>query len=220
MRTIGNGTIRRVGEGVLYGSGNSIKQLCDWDLATNDDAATVEAATYFDGLIDVLQLGEKISARLDLDGTPTLRTYLVSANDGTHVTVVRENASQSEGFGLQIVPFFVNLADIAAGDVLTDYVPGFAFELEKIDFRVGKAVTTAAKAATIDLEIGTTAVTGGAVALTSANCTPAGAAVAGSAITAANVGTKTDSFSILASSVTAFAEGTGWILISLRNLEA
>lgn len=220
MRIIGNGRIRRSGAGISYGAGASIKQLQDWELATDDDAPTVETAGYFNALAGIMKVGEKIVARLDLDGTPAFREYIVSANTGTVVTITRENVTQ--GAGLQTLAFFVNLADIAAaGDVLTNYAPGYAFKLEKFDFRVSKPVTTAAKLASLNLEIGSpgTDVTGGIIALTSANCTPMGAAVAGTAITAANVGLKTDVFSIEASAVTAFAEGSGYMIIAIRNLE-
>lgn len=90
MRTIGNGRIRRKDEGVSYGSGNNVKQLCDWDLATDDDAPTVEASGYFNALAAVLQVGETILARLDLNGSPQLKTYLVTANTGSVVTISGE----------------------------------------------------------------------------------------------------------------------------------
>jgi hypothetical protein len=118
-----------------------------------------------------------------------------------------------------VLPFFLNLADIAAGDLLTNYTPGHRFAIVGVDFRVCKPATTAAKLATLNLEIGTTDLTGGTVALTSANCTPAGAAVAGAAVTAANTGTSTDTISIEASSVTAFVEGNGWLLVKIQNLD-
>ncbi|MER8380709.1 hypothetical protein [Mesorhizobium sp. M1399] len=218
MRVIGNGRIRRTGAGISYGSGATIKQLQDWELATDDDAATVETAGYFNALAALMKIGEKIIARLDLDGTPAFREYIVSANTGTVVTITRENVTA--GAGLQTLAFFVNLADIAAaGDVLTNYVPGYAFKIEKFDFRVSKPATTAAKLASLNMEIGTVDLTGGVIALTSANCTPAGAAVAGTAITAANVGTALSSFSVEASAVTAFVEGSGWLIVQIRNLE-
>lgn len=220
MRIIGNGRIRRSGAGISYGSGATIKQLQDWELATDDDAPTVETAGYFNALAGIMKLGEKINARMDLDGTPAFREYIVSSNSGGVIAITRENVTQ--GAGLQTLAFFVNLADItAAGDVLSNYAPGYAFKLEKFDFRVSKPVTTAAKLASLNLEIGSpgTDVTGGVIALTSANCTPMGAAVAGTAITAANVGLKTDVFSIEAATVTAFAEGSGYMIIAIRNLE-
>lgn len=110
----------------------------------------------------------------------------------------------------------ISLANVTAADVLTVFTPGFAGKIVSLDFAVGTPVTTAAKAATLNVEIGTTNLTGGTVALTSANCTPLGAVVAGAAITAANSFTATDTISIEAASVTAFAEGDGYLIISMR----
>jgi len=87
MRTIGNGTIRRKDDGITYGSGSSAKQLQDWRLASNDDAATVIAANYFNPLAGIMQVGEMIDASLDLDGTPVGKKYMVTANTGTVVTI-------------------------------------------------------------------------------------------------------------------------------------
>ena len=113
----------------------------------------------------------------------------------------------------------VNLASITgAGDVLTTWTPGFAGKIISLDFAVTVPVTTAAKAATLNAEIGTTNLTGGTVALTSANCTPLGAIVAGAAITAANSFSATDTVSIEAASVTAFSEGAGVLIITCRAL--
>ncbi len=146
---------------------------------------------------------------------------VIVGNDGVPHKVIGEQAAVfGAGLASKTLAFFVNLADIANGDILTDYVPGYAFKIQKVDFRVFKAATTAAKAATLNLEIGSTNLTGGVVSLTSANCTPAGAAVAGTAVTANNTGTATDAFSIEASSVTAFVEGSGWIIVEIQNLDA
>lgn len=220
MRNIGTnnvGTIRRWGQGTSYGAGVSAVQLADWRLATSEAASAVEAAGYFNILAGSMKVGELIFASLGLGASVATRLYIVTANDGTNVTVARENVTG--GAGLTTLAFFFNQADIANGDLLTNYVPGYAFKIEKVDWRQQKAVTTAAKLATLNLEIGTTNVTGGVISLTSAACTPAGVAVAGTAVTADNVGSATDSFSIEASSVTAFVEGSGWLLIQIRNLE-
>lgn len=109
------------------------------------------------------------------------------------------------------------LATVTAGDVLTTFTPGFAGRIEKVDFAVTTAVTTGSKLATLNLEIGTTNLTGGAVALTSANCTPLGAVVAGSAVTAANSFGATDTISVEGASVTAFAEGAGVLLVTVST---
>lgn len=122
------------------------------------------------------------------------------------------------GVGRQIISFPIALAGItAAGDVVSNYPVGFKGRVLSLNFAVQTVVTTAAKAASLNAEIGVTNITGGVVALTSANCTPAGALVAGSAVTALNAFAKTDVLSIEAASVTAFAEGSGVLLVSLVN---
>jgi hypothetical protein len=112
--------------------------------------------------------------------------------------------------------FEIDLATVANGDVVTDFVPGFAFEIISTKFVVTEAVTTAAKAATLGVEIGAVAVTGGVIALTSANATPLGKVIAGTAVTANNTGSATDAISIVASAVTAFIEGAGTFKIRVR----
>lgn len=130
------------------------------------------------------------------------------------VGIVEYDISKSERRMIVTIP--VNLASITTTqDVVTTYTPGFAGRILKNDFLVNVPVTTAAKLATLNAEIGTTNVTGGTIALTSANCTPMGAVVAGAAITAANSFTATDTISYEAASVTAFAEGSGSIVIVL-----
>jgi hypothetical protein len=110
-------------------------------------------------------------------------------------------------------------ANIADGDLVTTYTPGYKFKLLALDYIVGEPVTTAAKLSTLNAEIGTTNVTGGTVALTSAACTPLGAVVAGAAITAANTGSATDTISIEAASTTTFIEGDGSIVLTIQNMD-
>lgn len=109
--------------------------------------------------------------------------------------------------------FYLPLADIANGDLLTEWVPGFAGTITEILAHVQKPVTTADKAATLNAEIETTNLSGGVLALTSANCTPKGAQVAGTEITGNNAFTATQKISVEASSVTAFEEGAIWLMI-------
>jgi hypothetical protein len=114
----------------------------------------------------------------------------------------------------------INLASIVgSGDVLTTYTPGYAFKILSVDFAVSVPATTGSKAASLNLEIGTTDLTGGVVALTSANSTPLGVKVAGSAVTATNTGTSSDTISVESSGVTAFSEGAGYLLLKIQNLE-
>lgn len=101
----------------------------------------------------------------------------------------------------------LELADITGVADLDTFTPGFAGSVASCRAIVATAVTTAAKAVSLNLEIGTTNLTGGVVALTSANCTPVGAVVNGSAVTADNVFTATDVLTLEPASITAFAEG-------------
>lgn len=122
--------------------------------------------------------------------------------------------------GNEVVTFMfpVDLVNItAAGDVVTDFRPGIDGVIEDFSFVTNKPVTTAAKLATLNLEINATNVTGGLIALTSANATPQGKVIQGTPITALGTITRNDTLSIEASAVTAFAEGTGTMVVRIRK---
>lgn len=135
----------------------------------------------------------------------------------TDSTTGAVGATLAAGAGVYTLAFYIDAATIADGDLLTTYVPGHKFKILKFDARCAKAVTTGAKASTLNLEIETTNVTGGAVALSGTYAL--GAAQAGTAITAANTGTSAQSFSIEASSTTTFVEGAFWLLVSIQNMD-
>lgn len=97
-------------------------------------------------------------------------------------------------------------ATFADGDMATTWTPGFAGRIVDLDAVNTAAVTTGAKASTLNLEIGTTNITGGTIALSGAYTL--GAVVAGAAITAANHFSATDTISLEAASTTTFAEGS------------
>jgi len=129
------------------------------------------------------------------------------------VGIIAFSADKPEEEMVVVIPII--LSKVANGDILTAYTPGFHGRIKALDFAVSDPATTAAKAATLNAEIGTTNLTGGTVALTSANCTPLGAIVAGAAITAGAAFDRDDTISIEASGVTAFVEGQGYLLIKL-----
>lgn len=106
------------------------------------------------------------------------------------------------------------LSTVANAGIWGRFTPGVAGRLLSCSFFVTTAVTTAAKAATLTPAIAGTSTTGGAIALTSANCTPIGATVAGSAITALNTFTAAQEITVVASGVTAFVEGAGAIVLN------
>jgi hypothetical protein len=120
--------------------------------------------------------------------------------------------------GYSVFTSYVDLDEVTAGDIITTITPGFAGRIVKVFAVVTVPVTTASDAASLNWEIGTTNLTGGVIALTSANATPKGAVVAGSAITAANFFTATDTLSLEGSSVTDFAEGEVEVYTVVQSL--
>jgi hypothetical protein len=123
---------------------------------------------------------------------------------------------QVDGNQVAWLTFPVKLAKLANGDIVTEIRLGVWGTIEHWSFTVTDPATTAAKAATLNLEIDTTNVTGGTIALTSANCTPLGKNTAAAAITGANTLTPDSKLSVEASSVTTFVEGEGFISIRIR----
>jgi len=154
----------------------------------------------------------------------------IALSFGSTTVTVTNNTGATLAAGSQIDLFYaqrrgnnvmtlcvpVALANVSAADVVSAMRPGVDGYIENLEWIQGTPVTTGSKLATLSAKIGSTAVTGGAVALTSALCTPLGARVAGSQVTAANRITKKDSLSIVAASVTAFAEGTGHLYVRIR----
>jgi hypothetical protein len=124
---------------------------------------------------------------------------------------------QVDGNERDIYSFPVTLASIATGDLVTNFQPGIDGTIEAFWFVVEVAATTAGRSATINLEIGTTNLTGGVISLTSANATPKGTILQGTAITGNNVLTRASLISIEAAAVTAFAEGAGTFYVAVRR---
>ena len=148
-------------------------------------------------------------------GSPVLGVAMCSGAD-TNIGAVLLTSKVSAGANNKtILSIPIKLSKVADGDVVTDIIPGFAGTISKVQFLVTDPVTTATKLTTLGLEIGAVAVTGGAVALTSANCTLLGKAIAGTAITATNVFTNAQKISVVASATTAFIEGEGVLMITL-----
>jgi len=121
------------------------------------------------------------------------------------------------GTGKQHVYFPVVLAGLAGtAKVVDNYLFGFNGRILAVDFLATVPASTAAKAATITPSLDGTNLTGGVLALTTANCT-AGALVSGTAVTAGYTFTPTSQFDLTLSSVTAFVEGSGVIDVTVIN---
>jgi len=126
--------------------------------------------------------------------------------------VIVETRLTSKGSGKGMLTFAIDLASIPAGNAIS-FKPGYAGRITRVEFSVAKPATTTAKLATLTPNIAGTPVTGGVVALTSANCTPSGSNVAGSTVTAANQFGAQDTITVVGSAITAFVEGSGTLII-------
>lgn len=135
----------------------------------------------------------------------------------TDNTTGSAGSTAAAGAGVSTVVFYVDAADLANGDVLTTWTPGYKFKVLAFDAFCAKPVTTGAKAATLNLEIGTTDLTGGVISLSGTYAQ--GAAQAGTAVTAANTGSNSATISVEASSVTTFVEGAFWLVVKIQNMD-
>jgi hypothetical protein len=197
--------------------------------ATGDTKAQVLTANYFNADYKRFDIADRITVVYGIGGTIGTMVVVVTSAKGVSPVVVAaagqqpltDNTGGTPGASLganvakQTVLLPLQLLDIATGTFKVA-VP-FAFTLLATNFRTAKPATTAAKAATLTPDINGTPVTGGVMALTSANQNTIGGAVAGTAVTAANVGTAGQTLGVTASVVTAFIEGDGWVEFTVRN---
>lgn len=145
--------------------------------------------------------------------------WLVDSTTGNHY-YNRSTTTNAPDWTLEgarsLLSFPIALAKIADGDILTTFTPGFAGKIVKFSAITNDPATTALKTTTLNLEIGTTNLTGGVLVLTSANQTPLGKATDATAITGNNTFTSTDTISIEAASTTAFIEGSTVLYVQLQ----
>jgi hypothetical protein len=111
----------------------------------------------------------------------------------------------------------LQLAAITASENVYTFTPGFAGKIVSAQFAVTTPASTASKAATLGLAITGNAVAGGAVALTTATINALNDTIAGAAITAGNSFGATDTITVVSSSVTAFSEGQGNLILTLSQ---
>lgn len=137
-------------------------------------------------------------------------------NGAWAIAAVPSGLAPAQGNVKETISLYTKLADLVNTNVLAVAVP-YNFTLVSVGFRVRTPATTAAKLATLTAQVNGVAVTGGVISLTSANATPTNTLVAGTAITAGNTGTATQTVGAAISAVTAFVEGDGYLEMVLNN---
>lgn len=156
------------------------------------------------------------------DLTEGLVTALAAMNPLTDSTTGTASDTLAATAGIVTVAIPIQLASMttAAADLLTNYTPGYAFELLSLEFATTKLGTGASASQVLNLEIGSTNVTGGVLTLLLADTDTLGKKTAATAITAANTGASNATISIeVAASGTVFTAGEGVLLLKLRNMD-
>lgn len=198
--------------------------------ATADTKAAVLAANYFNADYKRFDIADRITVVTGIGGVLGTTTVIVTSAKGVSPVVVAaagqqaltDNTGGTIGQPLaltaaqQKIILPVQLVNLTNAENRKIALP-FAFKVLDAKFRVGEAVTTAAKLATLTTQITGVACTGGVIALTSAAATPSGALIAGTAITALQDGVAGDTLEAVASAVTAFVEGDGYVEWTVIN---
>ena len=120
------------------------------------------------------------------------------------------------GTNVVLHTFPVDLDTVTAADVVTDFRPGVFGYVTNVQW-VTDIAPSAADAATFNLEIGTTDVTGGVIVLDSAAAGVKGTVVQGTRITANNRLTPASLLAVEASAITDYATGSGSLVITIQS---
>lgn len=131
------------------------------------------------------------------------------------LVLTRSGIGSSANRSIMTIPIY--LPALADGDIVTDFIPGFAGLIEKVFFITHVPASTAGKACTLNLEIEATNLTGGVVSLTTVACNTMGKVTYGTAITDKNAFSATQKISVEASATTKFIEGDGALYLVLKN---
>lgn len=156
--------------------------------------------------------------------TGALSAALPTAVDYSALTTAGavDNLVVAAGVGVTTLMFHINLVALtaAAANLMSSYVPGYAFKILAVDFVPTTLGVGAGATMSLNLEIGGTNVTGGVVNPTEANTATLGTLVAGTAVTAANVGTAAQVLEIeVAAGGTIFTAGQGTLLVKIMNMD-
>lgn len=200
-----------------------VRQGCfKWANSTAGDAIAAADVGKMCFVVD-----DQTVALTDNDGTRSPAGVVIRVDsDGVYVSTFLNSAASSAGAAappgaFSTLSVYMPLAGITAADQVAKVIPGFTGKLIKTQALVVTAATTGSKAATLTPQINVSGgadapVTGGVLALTSANMTPAGAVVAGTAVTAGNTFGASDGISLLGSAVTTFVEGAAMIILTIQ----
>jgi predicted RecA/RadA family phage recombinase len=198
--------------GATWSVGQAIYVIAATGIATVTATGNVPAGFAFAAAIEGATTGQLL-----LGGQHAMATAANVAGLTDNSGGAAADGTLAANGAVSIISIPVALAEVADGDVVTGFTPGFAGTILRTQFVVTVPVDTADDLSTLNLEIGSTDVTGGSIALTSATATPVGKTIAGAAVTGAATFTASDTISVEASATTPFAEGSGVLLITVAS---
>ena len=164
------------------------------------------------------------------DSTGDSGTHDNTLADGSSVgAAITDNTTGSAattwaaGVGVTTLTFPHTMdATANAIDAITAYTPGYKFKILDWSFVTDVPGVGAGAARTYNMEIGTTDVgtSPSTCVLTEASTSAKGELTAGAAVSGANTGSASDTFSIEAAACgTAFSAGSGYFLVKIQNMD-
>ncbi len=140
--------------------------------------------------------------------------------DSTGGDVTGATLASTAGISTISIPIQLAAMTTAAADLVTNYTPGYKFKILAVSFDTTTIGAGAGASQVLNVEIGTTNVTGGVVTLTEAATDTLGELTAGTSVTAANTGAADATISVeVAASGTVFTSGAGVLLIRIQNMD-
>jgi hypothetical protein len=145
-------TITHIGTADTTGAAGT--NNCLHGYVSNDDAATVETANYFDTLLDPprVKTGDLLLASLDIDGTPTIGFYQFTVSGG-HVSIATAAGSQVDALtgtltgtvdgAMADVPVPTDTpasADALRDDIATNVIPAINTNLKELQTAVNAII--------------------------------------------------------------------------------
>lgn len=140
--------------------------------------------------------------------------------DSTGGSVSGSTLAATAGVSTLSIPIQLAAMTTSAADLVTDYTPGYKFKVLSVDFVTTTIGAGAGASQTINLEIGSTNLSGGVINPTLTGTNTLGKMTSGTAVTANNTGSASDTISVeVAASGTVFSAGAGIILIRIQNMD-
>lgn len=218
------GKINSSGEWVVPSAGGTAIGVRQNNPKAGEATTIVRTGIVFVEASEAIAIGDPISttvngrAQVAAGGESVLGMAMTAAGGaGELCSVLLSVESSFAASGYSFLTFDLTLSALANGDVVTSFPLAFAGTIKSVDFVTNVVASTAAKLATLNLELGATNVTGGVVSLTTVSCNTVGKVTAGTAVTAANSFVAGDLLSIEASGVTTFIEGSGTLIVTVQS---